>query len=101
MVAVDPENINNISYLMQNYPNPINSNTNELKVSFIMKQRGNVTIQLFNIKGQLVSILINEDKIVGEYTITYPINELSSGIYFIRMSVDRVDKEIRKVVLLR
>ncbi len=101
MVAVDPENVNNISLLMQNYPNPINSNTNELKVSFIMKQRGNVTIQLFNIKGQKVSTLLNENKNVGEYLIMYPINELSSGIYFTKMSVDGVEKEIMKVVLLR
>ena len=101
MVAVDPENVNNISYLMQNYPNPISSNNKNLKISFFVKNPGNIKIQLFNTKGQMISTLINEEKNIGEYTITYPINSLSSGIYFTRMSVDGVYKEVKKMILLR
>ena len=86
---------------LTNYPNPINSNINNLTISFTIKTPGNVKIQLFNLKGQFVLTLINEEKNIGEYLISHPINELSSGIYFTRMSVDGVDKEIRKVVLLR
>ena len=86
---------------LTNYPNPINSNLNNLTVNFNILKPGRVTIQIFNIKGQLVSTLINEDKNVGEYTIAYPVNELSSGIYFTRMSIDGVGKEVKKVILLR
>ena len=60
-----------------------------------------VKIQLFNIKGQLVSTIINEDKNIGDYTITHSVNNLSSGIYFTKLSIDGVDREIKKVVLLR
>jgi len=86
---------------LTNYPNPINSNLNNLTVNFNILKPGRITIQLFNIKGQLVSTLINEDKNVGEYTIAYPVNELSSGIYFTKMNVDGVGKEVKKVILLR
>ena len=70
-------------------------------VSFSIHKPGKVKIQLFNIKGQLVSTLLNEDKNIGEYSISHPVNDLSSGIYFTKLSVDGVGREIRKVVLLR
>ncbi|MDP8314962.1 MAG: right-handed parallel beta-helix repeat-containing protein [Candidatus Celaenobacter antarcticus] len=101
----DQLSINNIvddnEHLLFNFPNPVYSNQHSLTVRFIMRKQGNVTVQLFNIRGQLISTLVHEDKNIGEYTITCPVNELSPGIYFTRMSVDGVDKEIRKVVLLR
>jgi len=99
-VSID-EPVQLSEFNLTNYPNPINSNVNNLTVSFNIFKPGKVTIQLFNIKGQLVSTLINEDKNVGEYTIAYPVNELSSEIYFTRMSVDGVEKETRKVILLK
>ena len=82
-------------------PNPICVNNNNLTISFSIHKQSKVKIQLFNIKGQLVSTLINEDKNIGEYSIDYQVNEFSSGIYFTRLSVDGVDRVIKKVVLLR
>jgi len=95
----DPQEVS--SYVLTNYPNPISSHTNDLTVSFSIHKPCEVKIQLFNIKGQLVSTLINEDKNIGEYTINHPVNDLSSGIYFSKMSIDGVDKEVTKVVVLR
>ena len=95
----DPQEISN--YMLKNYPNPISSKVNDLIVSFSLKNPGNVKIQLFNVKGQLISTLINENKNIGEYTISHPVNDLSSGIYFTKMSVDGVDKEVKKMILLR
>ena len=86
---------------LKNYPNPIWSRINNLTVNFTINKPGKVEIQIFNVKGQLVSTLINEDKNIGEYTINKSVNEFSSGIYFTKMSVDGVDKEVKKVILLR
>jgi len=99
-VSID-EPVQSSGYNLTNYPNPINSNINNLKVSFNILKPSKVKIQLFNIKGQLVSTLMDEDKNVGVYTINHPANDLSSGIYFTRMSIDGVDKEVNKVILLR
>lgn len=86
---------------LKNYPNPMTSNIHNLTVGFSINRPGKVKIQLFNVKGQLVSTIIHEDKISGEYSISHPINELSSGIYFTRLSVDGIGREIKKVILLR
>ncbi len=83
------------------YPNPININNNNLTIDFSLHKHGKVKIQLFNIKGQLVSTLLDEDRNVGEHSISSTVDNLSSGIYFTKLSLDGVDREIRKVVLLR
>ena len=95
----DPQEISD--YMLTNYPNPISSHINDLAVSFSIHKPGKVKIQLFSIKGQLVSTLINEDKNIGEHTITHSVNNLSSGIYFTKLSIDGVEKKIKKVILLR
>ena len=95
----DPQEISN--YMLTNYPNPISSNFNDLTVSFAIHKPGKVKVQLFNIRGQMIATLIDEDKNIGDYTISHSVNDLSSGIYFTKMSIDGIDKEIKKVVLLR
>ncbi len=82
------------------YPNPINSSMNNSLVLFSLKKKGHVSLQLFNLKGQLISTLIDEDKVSGEYTLPFPRLDLSSGIYFLCMRSE--DHEMyRKVILLR
>jgi len=95
----DPQEIT--SYILTNYPNPISPNVNNLTVSFSIHKQGKVKIQLFNIKGQLVSTLLNEERNIGNHTISYPVDNLSSGIYFTKLNIDGVEKEISKVVVLR
>ena len=99
-VSIDdpPETVNTE---LTNYPNPIGVSNNNLTISFSIHKSSKVTIQLFNIKGQLVSTLLDEERNVGEHTISSTVDNLSSGIYFTRMSVDGVDKEVKKVILLR
>jgi len=86
---------------LTNYPNPINSNTSNLTVSFSIHKPGKVKIQLFNIKGQLVSTLLDEERNVGEHSISSTVDNLSSGIYFTNLIIDGVEKEVSKVVVLR
>jgi len=95
------EPVQSTEFNLTNYPNPISTNTNNITVSFSINKPGKVKIQLFNIKGQLVSTLINEEINIGDHSISYSVNDLSSGIYFTKMSIDGVDKEIKKVILLR
>ena len=95
----DPQEIS--SYLLTNYPNPVGTNINNLTVSFSLHKPGKVKIQLFNIKGQLVSTLINEERNIGNHTIFSTVDNLSSGIYSTNLSIDGVEKEISKVVVLR
>ncbi len=88
-------------YNLACFPNPISSRVNDFTVSFSISKPGKVKIQLFNIKGQLISTLLNEDKNIGDHSIDYSTDGLFSGIYFTKMSFNGVDTEIRKLILLR
>ncbi|MBN2017788.1 MAG: hypothetical protein JW794_06670 [Candidatus Cloacimonetes bacterium] len=83
------------------YPNPVHSRMNNLKMSFFMKDRGHISLQLFNIKGQLILTLLGEEMDGGEHSIMCPMNGLSSGIYFMKLGVYGIGKEIKKIVLIK
>ncbi len=70
-----------------NYPNPFNPVTN---IAYSIKEAGNVTLEVYNIKGQLVTTLINDVKETGHYTTTWNGKDnsnksVSSGVYFYKM----------------
>jgi len=54
-----------LDLLSQNYPNPFNPTTT---IAYNMIEEGNVSIEVFNIKGQKVTTLINEHMTVGDHT---------------------------------
>jgi hypothetical protein len=75
-------------YLAQNHPNPFRNSTN---FTFQVGKQSYVRIEIFNIKGQLVSTIVNGLLNAGEHSITwdgYGINncEMPSGVYFCRAS---------------
>jgi len=74
--------------LYQNYPNPFNPNTS---IRFDLPVFGKVSIKIFNIKGELVRTLIQEQMNAGSHTVQWDGKDhsgqnLSSGIYFYRLS---------------
>jgi hypothetical protein len=66
-------------YLSQNYPNPFNPNT---KIIYELPLPGIVTLKVFDLLGQEIRTLINEEKSAGKYEIEFSSDGLSSGIYF-------------------
>ncbi len=67
----------------QNYPNPFNPST---KISFDLPIDGNVNVTVFDLSGKEIVTLINDVKTAGYYTIDFNASNLSSGIYFYRIS---------------
>ncbi len=65
--------------LSQNYPNPFNPTT---KIAFSLPVESNVTINLYNALGQLVSTLVEGNYTVGNHVVNVNASSLSSGIYF-------------------
>ncbi|MDP8314998.1 MAG: T9SS type A sorting domain-containing protein [Candidatus Celaenobacter antarcticus] len=80
-----------------NYPNPFINNT---EISFNIIKGGNVKIEIFNIKGQLVRILLDERKSSGNHSVVFDGSDLSPGIYFYRIHADE-KYEIKKMLLIR
>ena len=99
-VAIDePQEVT--GNMLMAFPNPVGSQNATLAVSYSINKPCNVKIQLFNIKGQLVSTIENTNKNPGNYTCTNQVEGFGSGIYFTKLTIDGVDKEVRKVVILR
>jgi len=70
--------------LSEAYPNPFNPSTN---VKFNLNKDGNVSLKIYNVMGELVKTIIdNEYRTAGEYISNINMNNLSSGVYFFTVS---------------
>lgn len=83
--------------LEQNYPNPFNSQT---KIEYSIKKSNMVEIGLYNIKGELVKILVNQKMKQGVYSVLADLEQFNSGVYFYRLKLDGMIKETRKMLYL-
>ncbi len=114
----DEESLPTNFVLYQNYPNPFNPVT---RIQYAVGSRQTkavdggqrtatgsfvpITLKIYNVLGQLVRILVDEEKFAGEYQIIWDGRdedgaELSSGIYFYQLKV-RDRKVTRKMILLK
>ena len=93
--------------LFQNYPNPFNPTTS---IEFSLPVTADVELIIFNILGQKVSTLINEQQSAGYHSVMWNADDsngikLSSGIYFYMLKASGIDgnefQEIKKMVLLK
>ena len=91
-----------MTILNQNYPNPFNPET---YIRYELAKAGNVTLEVYNIKGQIVRRLVNKFKEAGSYEVCWDGRDeddqvVSSGIYFYRLKTER---EIfsRRMLLLK
>ena len=65
--------------LNQNYPNPFNPSTT---ISFSMDTSDKVSLKIYNINGQLVKTVIdNERRVAGNYDINVDMSDVTSGVY--------------------
>jgi parallel beta-helix repeat protein len=108
-VKGDNQNIPVKFELSQNYPNPFNPATtipfSVYGSQLIVHSSIHTTLKIYNIKGQLVKILVDEEKLRGNYNIIWDGKdnsgrEVSSGIYFYQLKTkDYTDT--KKMVLVR
>jgi hypothetical protein len=83
--------------LYNNYPNPFNPTTN---ISYSLPQTSFVTLKVFDLTGREVSTLVNEQKSAGKYEVEFNGGNLSSGIYFYRISSGNFS-QTKKLVLIK
>ena len=63
------------------YPNPFNPVTT---MEFTMPEAGNVSVQVYNLKGQVVSTLLSGHQMADTYNLTWDASQTPSGIYFVK-----------------
>ncbi|QQS36127.1 MAG: T9SS type A sorting domain-containing protein [Ignavibacteriales bacterium] len=74
--------------LEQNYPNPFNPST---VINFGLKVDSKVSLKLFNVLGQEVATLINQDYAAGSHNFDFNAANLNSGVYFYRIDAAGID----------
>ncbi len=84
--------------LEQNYPNPFNPST---KIEFFLKQSGKVKLYVYNLIGQKVAELINEELPTGFHNVNFNASDLASGIYIYQLKVDNKFTSAKKMILAK
>ncbi|HEX9252600.1 MAG TPA: T9SS type A sorting domain-containing protein [Ignavibacteriaceae bacterium] len=93
---VEPIDIPHKLKLDQNYPNPFNPTT---KISWQSSISGRHTLKIYDVLGNLVETLVDEDRPAGNYNITFDASSLSSGVYFYKLQIGSYI-ETKKMILL-
>ena len=86
--------------LKGNYPNPFNPETT---ISYSVKEAGRVKLEVYNLKGQLVRTLVDEDHAAGHYKRVFDSRDdrgrsISSGVYLVRMSAPGYQKSSKMML---
>ncbi len=69
--------------LQQNFPNPFNPSTS---IQFHIPAAGHVLVEIFDIKGSRIAILVNDHLYAGDHVAVWNSRNVSSGTYFYRMT---------------
>ncbi|MDO9576344.1 MAG: T9SS type A sorting domain-containing protein [Candidatus Cloacimonadales bacterium] len=86
-----------------NYPNPFNPVTT---ISFSIPNESKIELSVFNLKGQKVRALVKDSFESGNHSIVWNGKDdtdksVSSGIYFYKLKVNGISKQIRKCILMK
>jgi hypothetical protein len=89
--------------LEQNYPNPFNPST---EIGFALPAPGSVEIEVFNVLGQRVNTLFSGELPAGEHSVTWQGDDaegrqVSSGVYFYRLTTDSDFTDTKKMLLVK
>ncbi|HJY64179.1 MAG TPA: M4 family metallopeptidase, partial [Ignavibacteria bacterium] len=89
--------------LQQNYPNPFNPNTT---IKFAVPERSIVSVEVFNILGQRIALLLDETKEPGSHQVEWRTKGLASGVYIYTLRAKTVDgrnnfRTFKKMILLK
>ena len=107
LVSVEDEiaNIPTEFNLYQNYPNPFNPSTT---ISWQSPVSSHQTLKVYDVLGNEVATLVDEEKPAGSYEVTFDAAQLSSGIYFYQLRVGNPSTgsgqgfiETKKMILMK
>ncbi|MBN2364763.1 MAG: T9SS C-terminal target domain-containing protein, partial [Calditrichaeota bacterium] len=83
--------------LEQNYPNPFNPVTT---IAFSLPEARFVSLKIFNILGEEVASLMNQEMAAGVHNIRFDARNLVSGMYFYRIEAGSF-REVRRMMLVK
>jgi hypothetical protein len=84
-------------YLSSAYPNPFNPVTS---IQYAVPSTQYVSLKVYDILGQEVATLVNEEKRAGTYAVQWDASALASGVYFYKITVGSFH-DIKKLILMK
>ncbi len=89
--------------LQANYPNPFNPKT---EITYQLAEDGFVTLRIYDVLGKEVTVLINDEKSAGYYSVSWDASGEASGMYYMRMVVVNTSgketyQEMKKLLLTK
>jgi hypothetical protein len=87
----------NSFHLSQNYPNPFNPFT---KITYSVPQLSFIMLKVYDVLGNEITTLVNEEKPAGSYEVEIDGRKLSSGIYYYKIQANNFIKT-KKMLLLK
>jgi len=89
--------------LSQNYPNPFNPST---QINYSLPSDSKVTLEVYNINGDRIVLLVDQNQSAGFYTVNFNNKNISSGVYFYHLvAVDKATgnnfSSVKKMMLLK
>ncbi|MDZ7622942.1 MAG: T9SS type A sorting domain-containing protein [Ignavibacteriaceae bacterium] len=88
------------NYDLKNYPNPFNPST---RIQYQIPSVTQVTLKVYDVLGNEVATLINEEKPAGMYEVEFSLSSIkhnpSSGVYFCRLQTENFSKTIKMLYL--
>ena len=97
ILSVKNENIPLTYNLAQNYPNPFNPIT---KIRYQIPEPAFVSIKIYDVLGNEIADLVNEEKNAGGFEIDFDGSELTSGIFYYRITAGNFN-QTKKMILLK
>ena len=83
--------------LKQNYPNPFNPVTN---IEYSLPKNSEVKLTVFDLTGKEVSVLVNEFKQAGRYSVSFNALKKASGVYYYKLQAGDFT-EVKKMILVK
>jgi subtilisin family serine protease len=87
--------------LLQNYPNPFNPST---KIEFSIPEMSNVSIEIYNVIGELVASLVNQNLHAGYHSLNFNASNLPSGTYIYQLKANGQNGtfvDVKKMLLMK
>ncbi len=98
IVSVNEEESKPTKFMLsQNYPNPFNPTTN---IKYSVPTNSFIQICVYDSRGTLVDVLVEQRKVPGYYSVTFDASKLSSGIYFYTLRAGNF-VQTKKMLLLK
>ena len=79
------------------YPNPFNPTTS---ISYTLSDMDHIALSVYNLTGQLIETLVNDQQGAGSYSLIWDASQLPSGMYFLRMETS-TEMFHQKLMLLK